>query len=102
MLMGTRDRARGEKAVADLQAQGLAVGFIQIDVTSQQSVDRAAADVERCHGRLDILVNNVGIALDWMTGSELTVDATIPVSDISTMKDRLSQSLAERRFPPNY
>jgi NAD(P)-dependent dehydrogenase (short-subunit alcohol dehydrogenase family) len=43
-------------------------------VTSQPSVDQAAAEVERLHGRLDILVNNAGVALDWFPGSELTVE----------------------------
>jgi NAD(P)-dependent dehydrogenase (short-subunit alcohol dehydrogenase family) len=75
VLIGARDRERGEKAVADLRAQDLPVEFIQIDVTSQASVDHAAAEVERHQGRLDILVNNAGIALDWLPGSELTVEA---------------------------
>ena len=74
VLMGARDRARGEEAAAELRAQGLPVEFIQIEVTSQPSVDQAAAEVERRHGRLDILVNNAGIALDWYPGSELTVE----------------------------
>src|SRR5579862_2304236 len=74
VLMGARDRERGEKAVANLRAQGLPVEFIQIDVTSQPSVDQGAAEVERRHGRLDILVNNAGIALDWVPCSELTVE----------------------------
>src|SRR5579862_8505015 len=74
VLMGARERERGEKAVADLRAQGLPVEFIPIDVTSQPSVDQAAAEVERRHGRLDILVNNAGIALDWFPGSELSVE----------------------------
>lgn len=74
VLMGARDRERGEKSVADLRAEGLPVEFMQIDVTSQPSVDHAAAEVERIHGRLDILVNNAGIALDWFPGSELTVE----------------------------
>jgi NAD(P)-dependent dehydrogenase (short-subunit alcohol dehydrogenase family) len=75
VLMGARDRERGEAAVSDLRAQGLPVEFIQIDVTSQPSVDRAAAEVESRHARLDILVNNAGIALDWYPGSQLTVEA---------------------------
>ena len=74
VLMGARDRERGEKAVEDLRAQGLPVEFIQIDVTSQSSVDRAAAEIERHYGKLDILVNNAGIALDWIPSSELTVE----------------------------
>jgi NAD(P)-dependent dehydrogenase (short-subunit alcohol dehydrogenase family) len=74
VIMGARDAERGQKAVADLRAHGLPVEFIQIDVTSQPSVDHAAAEVERRHGRLDILVNNAGIALDWVPPSELTTD----------------------------
>jgi NAD(P)-dependent dehydrogenase (short-subunit alcohol dehydrogenase family) len=75
VLMGARDRGRGEQAVADLRAQSLAVELILIDVTSQTSVESAAAEVERRHGRLDILVNNAGVALDWVPASELTVPA---------------------------
>ncbi len=74
VLMGARDQQRGEKAVADLQAQGLPVEFIQLDVTSQASVDEAVAEVVRRHGRLDILVNNAGVNIDWMPASDLTLD----------------------------
>jgi NAD(P)-dependent dehydrogenase (short-subunit alcohol dehydrogenase family) len=75
VLMGARDRGRGEQAVADLRAQGLSVEFIPIDVTSQTSVESAAAEVQRRHGRLDILVNNAGVAVDWVPASQLTVPA---------------------------
>ena len=75
VLMAARDQQRGEKAVAELRAQGLPVEFLQLDVTSQPSVDHAAAEVQRRHGRLDILVNNAGIALDWCPPSEAAVDA---------------------------
>jgi NAD(P)-dependent dehydrogenase (short-subunit alcohol dehydrogenase family) len=74
VLMGARDRERGEKAVADLRAQGLPVEFLSLDVTSQASVESAAAEVQRRHGRVDILVNNAGVALDWVPASELTVE----------------------------
>jgi NAD(P)-dependent dehydrogenase (short-subunit alcohol dehydrogenase family) len=72
--IGARDRERGEKAVAELRAEDLPVEFLEMDVTSRPSVDRAAAEVERRHGRLDVLVNNAGIALDWFPVSELTVE----------------------------
>jgi NAD(P)-dependent dehydrogenase (short-subunit alcohol dehydrogenase family) len=74
VLMGSRDLDRGENAVADFQARGLRVELIQLDVTSQSSVDRAAAEIERRHGRLDILINNAGIAMDWYPASELSVE----------------------------
>ena len=74
VLLGARDRERGEKAVADLRAEKLNVEFLQVDVTSELSVSNAAAEVERRYGRLDILVNNSGVALDWLPGFELTMD----------------------------
>lgn len=74
VLMGARDRARGEQAVADLRNEGHTVQFLQLDVTDQASVDDAAAEMERQYGRLDILVNNAGIALDWFPPSELDIE----------------------------
>ena len=74
VVMGARDRQRGEEVAAELRVQGLPVEFIPLDVTSQASVDDAAAEVERRFGRLDILVNNAGVRLDWSAGSELTVE----------------------------
>jgi NAD(P)-dependent dehydrogenase (short-subunit alcohol dehydrogenase family) len=62
VLMGARDRERGERAVAEFRSQGLPVEMIQIDVTSDASVAEAAKEIERRHGWLDILVNNAGIA----------------------------------------
>jgi NAD(P)-dependent dehydrogenase (short-subunit alcohol dehydrogenase family) len=75
VLMGARDRERGEKAVGELRAQGLSVELVPIDVTSDSSVNQTAGEIERRHGRLDILVNNAGIAVDWYPPSQLTVDA---------------------------
>jgi NAD(P)-dependent dehydrogenase (short-subunit alcohol dehydrogenase family) len=71
VLLGARDRKRGEQAEADLRGQGVSVQFIPLDVTDQRSVDQAAARVAQKYGRLDILVNNAGIALDWVPPSEL-------------------------------
>jgi NAD(P)-dependent dehydrogenase (short-subunit alcohol dehydrogenase family) len=75
VLMGARDRARGESAAAELRNQNLSVEFAALDVTSQISVEHAAAELERRHGRLDVLVNNAGVALDWIPGSELSVES---------------------------
>ena len=53
---------RVEKSVADLKAQGLlAYGYV-LDVTKSGDVDRVAAEIEKKHGPVGILVNNAGIA----------------------------------------
>jgi len=63
-LLAGRDRARAVAAALTLQAQGLPVEAIALDVTDAAGIAAAAAEVERRHGRLDILVNNAGIVID--------------------------------------
>jgi NAD(P)-dependent dehydrogenase (short-subunit alcohol dehydrogenase family) len=40
----------------------LDVKFVQLDVTDTKSVEAAAATIEKNEGRLDVLVNNAGVA----------------------------------------
>ena len=63
-LLAGRDRERAAAAARELQAQGLPVEPIALDVADQAGIAAAAAEVEARHGRLDILVNNAGILLD--------------------------------------
>lgn len=58
---------RYETALAlaqELQAEGLPVEALQLDVTDAGSIDAAVRDVGQRHGRLDILVNNAGVLLE--------------------------------------
>ncbi|MGH9277951.1 MAG: SDR family oxidoreductase [Acidimicrobiales bacterium] len=60
VLLGSRDLDRAAAAVHDLATDGVLVSPVQVDVTDPVSVARLAQDVERDHGRLDILINNAG------------------------------------------
>ena len=61
ILVGARDRGRGQTAVAELGSKGFAARFVQIDLTKLDAIAGAAADIEAHEGRLDILINNAGI-----------------------------------------
>lgn len=63
-LLAGRNRERAVEAALKLQALGLPVEAITLDVTDADSIAAAAKDVEQRHGRLDILVNNAGIVVD--------------------------------------
>lgn len=75
VLVGTRDERRGSQAQRRLADLGAAARFVQLDVTDQASIDRAAELVAAEYGRLDVLVNNAAIALGDGTGlpSETTM-----------------------------
>jgi NAD(P)-dependent dehydrogenase (short-subunit alcohol dehydrogenase family) len=60
--LGSRDAARGEEAAKTLRDQGLDVHVLQLDVTSDESVTSAIAELTRQTDHLDALVNNAGIA----------------------------------------
>ncbi len=64
VIIGSRERNKGVEASLKLQAEGLDVEALVIDVTHLGSIGEAAREVEKKHGRLDILINNAGVLLD--------------------------------------
>lgn len=65
VLIGSRDPAEGQKAASSLNSEGLSsVSSVQIDVTSDASISTAKDYIEKKYHRLDVLMNNAGIALD--------------------------------------
>ena len=64
VIIAARDAKRGADAVKTLAAEGVSAAAVALEVTDEASIAAAAKEVERRHGRLDILINNAGI-LDY-------------------------------------
>jgi NAD(P)-dependent dehydrogenase (short-subunit alcohol dehydrogenase family) len=63
---------RIEKSVAELRSLGIAAHGKQLDVTRSADVDRVAAEIEKAHGPVSILVNNAGIAKSDVKAEDTT------------------------------
>lgn len=75
VILGARDREKGEAAAQKLAGEGLEVLPRQLDVVDPDSIAQLAAEVEQAFGRLDVLVNNAGILYDtWQQPSTADLD----------------------------
>ncbi|MGN6505221.1 MAG: SDR family oxidoreductase [Tepidisphaeraceae bacterium] len=65
VLMGSRDKAKGDAAAAKLKADGVgSVEAVAFDVADPSHRGQIADLIAKRFGRLDILVNNAGISRD--------------------------------------
>jgi NAD(P)-dependent dehydrogenase (short-subunit alcohol dehydrogenase family) len=69
VYIGARDAKRGRAA-----AEAVGGRFIELDVTSDESVNAAAADIQRRDGRLDVLINNAGISGGRSNPADVTAE----------------------------
>lgn len=63
VLLGARDVHKGEEAAQKLLNEGIEAYRIELDVTSQKTIDTAVNHIEQTFGSLDILINNAGISV---------------------------------------
>lgn len=89
--LGSRDRAKGEEAAAQLTAEGLEPAVVELDVTDGESVKSAVAETCHLFGRIDILVNNAGILLERPSlgtaggVEEVTIETVLKTFDANTL-----------------
>ncbi len=65
VLLGCRDRGRAEAAAEKLAQEVHTTVPILLDVTRSETIKAAAQRIDSDYGKLDVLVNNAGIAREW-------------------------------------
>jgi len=66
-MLGCRDLGRAEIAAGQLAQEGCTVVPALLDLTRPETIGSAASQIGSTHGKLDVLVNNAGIALEWQS-----------------------------------
>src|SRR5262249_15008604 len=65
VIIGSRDEARGRAAADMLRSEGIEnVETVRFDVTRPEDHKEVARHLQGRYGRLDVLVNNAGVALE--------------------------------------
>jgi retinol dehydrogenase-12 len=63
VVLGVRDETRGAEVASRITGEGGAAEVLRLDLASFGSVREAAASFSASHSKLDVLVNNAGVAL---------------------------------------
>jgi NAD(P)-dependent dehydrogenase (short-subunit alcohol dehydrogenase family) len=76
VLVGARDEQKAAEAVAKLASEGITAHPLALDVTSSDSIAKAAKHIEEKFGKLDSLINNAGVLLEpfGIATSEVSLD----------------------------
>jgi NAD(P)-dependent dehydrogenase (short-subunit alcohol dehydrogenase family) len=76
VVLGSRKLSDAEAAAAKLKAQGIDAYGIQLDVTNVSDRTAAAKFLDEKFGKLDILINNAGVASGHDFGTNSTTSTT--------------------------
>lgn len=85
ILLGARDERAGKAAAEQLTKDGVKdVHALKLEVTNPDHIASAVKWVGDKFGKLDVLVNNAGISLDW-DGSPMTADKMRKTYDVNVV-----------------
>jgi NAD(P)-dependent dehydrogenase (short-subunit alcohol dehydrogenase family) len=65
VILTSRNKQAGNDAVTELVSLGCDAHVFNIDVTNSDDISNLANYIEKTFGKLDVLVNNAGISLEW-------------------------------------
>ena len=68
VLIAARNEEKGRDAVAKLESEGIDAYFIKLDVSDRSSIESAKDTITEQFGKLNILINNAGVNLEFSAG----------------------------------
>ena len=84
VILGARNETLGTAAVTILKNENIDAQFLLIDVTKQETIDKAIKFLGNQYGYIDVLINNAGVFLEkGMLPSELNMAALKATFDVN-------------------
>lgn len=74
VYLGVRDPSSASGVLKQITDEGGSADLLEIDISQPESVTRAADHFSQVHQKLDVLINNAGILIDWNSRPETTPD----------------------------
>lgn len=65
VIVGARDERAGKAVADEIVAAGGAAHAVRLEVTNSDDIASVARYLDERFGKLDVLVNNAGIAIEW-------------------------------------
>jgi len=98
VMVATGPREKNSQAIADLEKQGITVGYVQADISRHDDRLRIVDEAVRLFGRIDVLVNNAGVAplqrADLLEMTEESFDRVVGINTKGNMF--LTQAVARQ------
>ena len=98
VMVATGPREKNSPAIADLENQGITVGYVQADISRHDDRLRIVEEAVRLFGRIDVLVNNAGVAplqrADLLEMTEESFDRVVGINTKGNMF--LTQAVARQ------
>lgn len=83
VIITDMDEAAAKAAATGFAGKGRKAEGLRLDVTKPREVDAVATDILKRHGRVDVLVNNAGIAKSFIPAETMDDDTWLSVLDVN-------------------
>ena len=88
VILTSRDEKKGKEAVGKLKKENLDIIYHKLDVTNLKDINSLKIFIEKEFGKLDVLINNAGVLLDF---EETLIDYNL---------DKIRETIETNTFGP--